>query len=472
MSFGFSIGDIITCTQLAAQTYNALKTASKDFEGLRLDVRSLNATLKALADEERCPTSLIHTASPSRREDLRMLLENCTKSMDDLQGAVIKYSSLASVDKRKFSEWLRFASKDKQGPREKLAIHTASINMFLTTLSHGSLGRVEFLLKNSRPSHIPNPLKPPKGSTGFGTLGPRDANPQATAWTELENDMSTEGITSQHVEKFQEELKSYLRYLVRGETPFWIERRTARVQSARHREADTRNSVKEELERYRIEKQAKQLEEGRMERLKLEERRKAEREEATRSDKVSQLIDEFESLFDLDHDTGLEDETDVESINALPEEHDYPYDNHVYATLPGRTKVPHENETPPVDLKVSPFVKEKAKQIREDRQKLEKLVAKRDRARKEGDQMILLDIEMYAIPETTKRLEDLGCRFECNHCDLLIGGKRFHCAICDQGNWDICETCRKEGKRCQSSKHMLKQVSLEEDLRNQLSIDR
>src|SRR5215469_11715581 len=112
MSFGFSIGDIIACSQLAVQAYSALKDAPKEFEGLRLEVRSLNATLKALADEEKCPTSLIHTASPSRREDMRLLLQNCANSMDDLQKIVLKYSILESGDKRRLREWISFASKD------------------------------------------------------------------------------------------------------------------------------------------------------------------------------------------------------------------------------------------------------------------------------------------------------------------------------------------------------------------------
>lgn len=525
MSFGFSIGDIIACSQLAAQTYSALKTAPKEFEGLRLEVRSLNATLKALGDEERSPTSLIHAASPSRRDDLRMLMENATNSMDDLQKLVLKYSSLGSTEKRRFTEWVRFASKDKQGARDKLAIHTASINMFLTTLTHGSLGRLEFLLKNARQSHPSNAPKPTTGSGHFGTVGSRDPNVQAngTAWMALGNDMSTEGITEQHVEQYQEYLKAYLRHLVRGEMPFWSERTTTKVQAASTREVHTRSSVKEELKRHRAEKDAEERqryeggaqkteEKARMEaeererremeryyrerfekeskwteeseeardkmkelRLRREEeemrrlraeRDEMERRETTRSDAVSQLMEEFEGLFDLDYDTGLRDDADADSISALSDEDNY--SDHLVEAVPGPGPIRAEFESADQSprLAVSPFVKEKAKRIREDRQKLEKLVEKRDRARKAGDQMMLNDLATYAIPETTKRLKDLGCRFDCDYCQLPIGSARFHCGICNKnkGEWDICGTCREKGKGCLKPEHKLKQVSLEEDL--------
>ena len=133
--------------------------------------------------------------------------------------------SIASV--RKMSKWLAFATKDKSGLRDKLALHTASMNVFLMTLNHGSLGRLEFLAKHARPS--PPSLVPPSPTPGNNatiysdTRGVGEAHDSTgfSIWKALGNDLYDEGITHQQIEKHQEELKAYLRYLIKGETPFW-----------------------------------------------------------------------------------------------------------------------------------------------------------------------------------------------------------------------------------------------------------
>jgi hypothetical protein len=261
MSFGFSIGDIITCSQIAINAYDALKSAPREFEGLRLEVRSLNATLKALADEEQCPTSLIHTANPQRREDMRMLLENCTNGISDLQKLIYKYSSMKGEERTRFIDWVRFAARSKQSPREKLAIHTASINMFLTNLSNSSLGRLEFLLKNARQSVPTGPSYPSDKEIGFNAMNPggqagrpTDLHTRADIWTTIGQDLRDEGIMDQDLENFQEEIKSYLRYLKRGETPFWKTPVQVTVQSkAERREVENKTRPVEELRRMKLE---------------------------------------------------------------------------------------------------------------------------------------------------------------------------------------------------------------------------
>jgi len=42
---GFGVGDIIACTQLAAQTYRKLKDAPKEFDALRLELGGLLISL-------------------------------------------------------------------------------------------------------------------------------------------------------------------------------------------------------------------------------------------------------------------------------------------------------------------------------------------------------------------------------------------------------------------------------------------
>jgi hypothetical protein len=90
MSFGFSVGDVFVCSQLALSAYNALRDAPKEFEGLRLEILSLNTTLRALGEEASSPTSIILLSSPQRQESLRVLLDNCCKGLAQLELLITK----------------------------------------------------------------------------------------------------------------------------------------------------------------------------------------------------------------------------------------------------------------------------------------------------------------------------------------------------------------------------------------------
>ncbi|OQO11393.1 hypothetical protein B0A48_05649 [Cryoendolithus antarcticus] len=233
MSFGFSIGDIIACSQLAVQCYNALSDAPEEWEGLRLEFRSLNTSLKTLADEHEAPTSLIYSASPRRQEDLRVLLQDCRQNIEKLQRLVLDFCRFDFEKKRRILERIRFASKDKSGPRDRLALHTASINMFLATLTNSSLGRVEFLLRNARSGGkraasdaFVNSMAMMTGREGGGAQASsvgKTGSDQSTGacWIKIWKDLSDEGVHDADCEKFEEDIKAYIRFLVNGATPFW-----------------------------------------------------------------------------------------------------------------------------------------------------------------------------------------------------------------------------------------------------------
>ena len=155
------------------------------------------------------------------------------------------------------------------GPRDKLALHTASINVFLMTLSHGSLGRLEFLAKHARPS--PPSLVPPSPMSGNNAtiysdtrdVGEAHDSTGFSIWEALGKDLYEEGITHQQIEKHEEELKAYLRYLIKGETPFWKaksgERRAhCAPPSYISPTLPTPRSIVEGLERHRKEREIEQ----------------------------------------------------------------------------------------------------------------------------------------------------------------------------------------------------------------------
>lgn len=499
MSFGFGIGDIIACSEVAWKTINALKSAGSDFEGLRLDLASLTSVLQALEAEAKGPMPLIKTASIERQNQMRLLLHNCTESMKDLQGVVGKYSGWSTDKKRDFVTWMKFAAKDKRGPREKLAIHTASINIFLTTLSHGSLARLEFLIKNGSQAAQQMPI--PDGTKGldFSATGASwggshgySKRKEGLVWQDIGRSLQGEGITDGDIEAFQEEIKAYARYLVRGETPFWKEhssvRRGARGESgARFERISTPSTIKdpnslreveevkklvlrEELKQARQsqrldtavvvelepemrkaklrEEEAKLREEEERRRLDERLRRGGEAEEerrykSSREDDVLSVAYTFQGLFDFD----------AESAEA--------------GAQSSRYEAGNSSATVVADDEVKAYERERRDaRVYEIQRRIWELLDRRERYIEVGRTDKVADLEVNDIPDQVKllRKEGVAVRHErawrwthwCDVCHFRIPSDHYHCEQCRGGNWDVCQECWDKGARCDGrGQHMI-----------------
>lgn len=212
MSFGFSVGDIITVTRIAWDTYVALRNASEDFQGFASEVHSLHTTLTCLLEEASSPVSILQYVAPQKMAGLKDVIRNCESSLLGLQQKAKQVCLLQPRQKRQFWEEFKLAFKDKQGPRDRIAIHTACINMFLSSLTHNSLGRLELLLTNALRSTS-------RGSfMSFDTFVSQEKE-TGNAWNEIGQDLLMEGIGEQQFRKFTGEIKAYVRYLVHGGKP-------------------------------------------------------------------------------------------------------------------------------------------------------------------------------------------------------------------------------------------------------------
>lgn len=43
----------------------------------------------------------------------------------------------------------------------------------------------------------------------------------------------------------------------------------------------------------------------------------------------------------------------------------------------------------------------------------------------------------------------------CNNCDKPMADAHFHCSICDDGDYDLCQSCVNQGASCQGEEHWL-----------------
>lgn len=41
-------------------------------------------------------------------------------------------------------------------------------------------------------------------------------------------------------------------------------------------------------------------------------------------------------------------------------------------------------------------------------------------------------------------------KYTCDYCDQVIKGDFYHCAICDEGDWDVCQACLDRGLTCKA----------------------
>ncbi|KAI4599572.1 hypothetical protein KJ359_002019 [Pestalotiopsis sp. 9143b] len=105
-------------------------------------VLTLQSLLQNVGNELQEPTSAIHKAGKSKRQQLTNLIEDCNTDLGDLERYLLQYRSLQSA-KPRFRDRLRFGIKPISQIRLKLSQHTDGLNLFLTHINTSSLGRLE-----------------------------------------------------------------------------------------------------------------------------------------------------------------------------------------------------------------------------------------------------------------------------------------------------------------------------------------
>lgn len=165
MSFGFSVGDILHCTQLGYRIYSALtdgrKTAPRDLKALEGVLFSLNCSLIHLS---RVSETLFSTSAEKADQDaviakqrLGLMVRSCLQTLNELEEATQKYLAAAEdlppmlsspnsaaslpvsrqLKERIKIQWRRFLWDLKRDSfrcyQDRLQSHIASINLLLNT---------------------------------------------------------------------------------------------------------------------------------------------------------------------------------------------------------------------------------------------------------------------------------------------------------------------------------------------------
>ncbi|KAN0101440.1 hypothetical protein V8E51_011950 [Hyaloscypha variabilis] len=205
MSFGYSVGDFVAIGQLAWTVYKSCKGAPGEFQELARELSSLHTILHELEDDAKTPTSLLNRRGAERKPELEVLLANLSTTLNQVDDIVKRYHSLGR-DQKKTWDRVKFATKDLADLRSKLQLHITGINLFISSLSAGSLARIEGLLDEL----VRDIREGRKEPTIVSTYEDNDE----LAWDELERELVGDGITMEDVRQYKEEIRDYLRRLV------------------------------------------------------------------------------------------------------------------------------------------------------------------------------------------------------------------------------------------------------------------
>lgn len=161
MSFGFGISDFEYVFSLVMRVKNFLSDISdapNDWNALRAEADCLAVCLKVLHYKQ--SRRVLKEISRRQRKDLLTIIQGCELNMAELIGFVAQTQSIAISEsgKRKPPGWslkkmwnslvteginlwtkIRFVNKDQQPMREKIAIPTQSLNIYLVSLTFISL---------------------------------------------------------------------------------------------------------------------------------------------------------------------------------------------------------------------------------------------------------------------------------------------------------------------------------------------
>jgi tetratricopeptide (TPR) repeat protein len=214
MSFGFSISDIITLTQLISRTYNGWKNACGEYASVTRDLAVLQTILQRVEAEAKTPNSLF-ARNPQDVKGWRTLCKNCRSLVSELEDILKKFGSLGT-SRRKNWHKIRMGNRDLDRLSTKLAKHTASISAFVSVLGISSQGRVENELLPEilqRMGQIAAQVRKGNAST-ISALTTYEDDDKAV-WRDFRRDMIKGGISSRDIEKYSAALRTYLARLKR-----------------------------------------------------------------------------------------------------------------------------------------------------------------------------------------------------------------------------------------------------------------
>jgi hypothetical protein len=216
MSFGFSVGDIVTLTQFTIQTYQNWKNACGEYSEITGQLDSLQMILQRVESEAKDPASLF-ARGDGDFENLMEIMGKCRYTVTQLNTIVIDNKSLGSIIRSKRSNWdrLRLAHTNYKELSGRLTNHATTISAYLDVVSASSLGRVE--AKVDELVKITNIIDRRAAEMRAGkheaSIWSVYANDDKETWRAFRRQLVAEGVSSKTIKEHKEVLIKYLKEL-------------------------------------------------------------------------------------------------------------------------------------------------------------------------------------------------------------------------------------------------------------------
>jgi hypothetical protein len=214
MSFGFSLGDFVSLTQLALRTVQNARQACGAHDELYREVNSLHTVLQRLQHEAEKPESLLNRQDDNRQEELQALVRGCRKVLKILVQILEKYNGLSEEKKSVTKLWqkVKFGNNemvDLSAIRIELSTHTNAITLFLNLLSLNSQGKVETQIGQLQQS-INWLVASKQGTMKEGSVFTSYTDDDKSFWRELRRELIKDGYSSSVLKKHKTLIKQYV----------------------------------------------------------------------------------------------------------------------------------------------------------------------------------------------------------------------------------------------------------------------
>ena len=126
MSFGFSVGDILTISKLAVTVYTAYKDAPNEYKNIAEEVDLLQIMINKAAQHFQSTT-----LSDNDRQEGQKVLKGCQSVLEDLNSLIEEYKSLASANATQIFKRVKLGTEDITSLRVRLISNTGLLSSFI-----------------------------------------------------------------------------------------------------------------------------------------------------------------------------------------------------------------------------------------------------------------------------------------------------------------------------------------------------
>ena len=225
MSFGYSVGDIVSLVQLAWKTVQNSRKACGEHDEYTREASSLHVVIQRLEKESSKSDNPINYPGDTYKEELRRIVGGCSKVLTGLNRGLEKFNTLSErgSSAKKLLQEVVFGNgemADMRHLREQMTYYTASLSLFVNMVSMGSVGRVEQQMEKAG-GDIKELRIAVNGITArLSSMSNREGSiltiyedDDKAVWKEFRKELYREGISSTVIGKHKRLIKAYIKEL-------------------------------------------------------------------------------------------------------------------------------------------------------------------------------------------------------------------------------------------------------------------